>query len=212
MLAASGAAFAGDLQAAVDRLTEGRSLGSDLDPWLEAHLRLLQGQIEVLAGDHEAARRTLGESERLARRLGSPFTLATVLNVRASLAKLAGAHAEALELLVEAAALAGAAGISWTQVYTLPGIADLAVRSGRPDLAARLYAAAAALSDATGLAVSFPPDIERGAAGMAAVRAELDPPRFERLWESGRGLSLDQVAELADSLRGRSIGPPHPAP
>lgn len=207
VLAASGAAFAGDLPAAVDLLAEASSLGAGVDPWVVAHLRLLHGQIEVLSGDLVAAGHILGDGERLARLLASPFTLATVLNVRASLAKLTGEDAEALELLIEAAGLASEVGISWTQVYTLPGLADLAVRGGQPELAVRLYAAGAALADGTGLAVSYPPDVERGADGIALARAQLDPQTFERLWDSGRGLALDQVAALADSLRGGSFPP-----
>lgn len=207
VLAASGAAFAGDMSAAADLLADASSLGAGVDPWVVAHLRLLHGQIEVLTGDLEAAGRTLVDGERLARLLGSPFTLATILNVRASLAKLTGEDAEALELLIEAAALASEAGISWTQVYTLPGLADLAVRGGQPELAVRLYAAGASLADGTGLAVSYPPDVERGAHGIALARAQLDPPTFERLWDSGRGLDLDQVAALAESLRGERFPP-----
>ena len=111
------------------------------------------------------------------------------------------------QLLIEAAALASEAGISWTQVYTLPGLADLAVRGGQPELAVRLYAAGAALAAGTGLAVSYPPDVERGAHGIALARAQLDPPTFERLWDSGRGLDLDQVAALAESLRGERFPP-----
>ena len=106
--------------------------------------------MEVLTGNLVAARETLAEVERLARRLDSPFTLATVLNIQASLAKLAGEDDDALERLIEAAGLAGEAGISWTQVYTVPALADLAGRGGQPELAVRLYAAAATLAEATG--------------------------------------------------------------
>ena len=201
LLAASGAAFAGDMRVTADRLGEAAALGSDVGPWLEIHLRLLRGQLEVLTGDLEAARSTLAEVERRARRWGSPFSLATVLNVEASLAKLAGEDSDALELLIEAAALAAEAGIGWTQVYTVPALADLAVRGGQPELAVRLYAAAATLAEATGLAVSYPPDVDRGLAGMALARAQVDPSEFERLWESGRALGPGEVAELAGSLR-----------
>ena len=186
LLAASGAAFAGDMRVTADRLGEAAALGSDVGPWLEIHLRLLRGQLEVLTGDLEAARSTLAEVERRARRWGSPFSLATVLNVEASLAKLAGEDSDALERLIEAAALAAEAGIGWTQVYTVPALADLAVRGGQPELAVRLYAAAATLAEATGLAVSYPPDVDRGLAVMALARAQVDPSEFERLSESGR--------------------------
>ena len=134
--------------------------------------------MEVLTGNLVTARETLAEVERLARRLDSPFSLATVLNIQASLAKLAGEDDDALERLIEAAGLAAEAGISWTQVYTVPALADLAGRGGQPELAVRLYAAAATLAEATGLAVSFPPDVERGVAGIALARAQVDPATF----------------------------------
>ena len=208
LLAASGAAFAGDMRVAADRLGEAAALGSDLGPWLDVHLRLLCGQLEVLSGDLESAHGTLADVERRARLLGSPFSLATVLNVEASLAKLAGEDNEALGRLIEAADLAAEAGIGWTQVYTVPALADLAVRGGQPELAVRLYAAAATLAEATGLAVSFPPDVERGLAGMALARAQLDPSAFERLWESGRALGPAEVAELAGAFRPGFRPPP----
>lgn len=200
VLAASGAAFAGDLAAAAARLDEAARLDAGSESWVVVHLRLLQGQIEVIAGDMEAARATLRDAEGLARRFAGPFTLATVLNVQASLATLAGEDADALVKLVEAAEVAAEAGIFWTQVYTLPGLADLAVRRGEPELAARLYSAAATLAAGTGLAVSFPPDVERGALGLAQARAELDPRAFQRLWESGRMLRPDRLASLVGRL------------
>ncbi|HEY5981342.1 MAG TPA: helix-turn-helix domain-containing protein [Microlunatus sp.] len=209
LLAASGAAFAGDMATATDRLGLAASLGTDLGPWLEIHLRLLHGQMEVLTGNLVAARETLAGVERLARRLDSPFSLATVLNIQASLAKLAGEDDDALERLIEAATLADGVGSSWTQVYTVPALADLAGRAGQLELAVRLYAAAATLAEATGLAVSFPPDVERGVAGVAQVRAQIDPSTFAGLWEAGRGLPLAELAELAGSLRGE-FGPAEP--
>lgn len=203
VLAGSGDAFAGDMPSATERLAEAASAGADADLWLAVHLTVLRAQVDMLSGEIDAAHGTLADGERLARRLGSPFSLATVLNVEASLAKLSGRDSDALEMLIEAAALAGEAGIGWTQVYTLPGLADLAVRRGEAALAVQLYAAGDALASATGLAVTFPPDVERGVTGIARARAEIDPTTFGRLWESGRGLALDHVAEMADALRGR---------
>ncbi len=57
-------------------------------------------------------------------RSASPFTLATLLNVQASLALLAGDDDAALDLLDEAAQLAAVVGTTWTLVYTLPDLAS----------------------------------------------------------------------------------------
>ena len=111
VVARRGAAFAGDMTTAADLLDLTASLGTEVDPWLEIHLRLLHGQMEVLTGNLVTARETLAEVERLARRLDSPFSLATVLNIQASFAKLAGEDDDALERLIEAAGLAAEVGL-----------------------------------------------------------------------------------------------------
>ena len=60
------------------------------DLWAMAHSLLAEGQRLLTLGDFDAAATRLAEAERLARDLGSPFTLATVLNVRGTQSLLVG--------------------------------------------------------------------------------------------------------------------------
>ena len=200
VLAATGAAAVGQTAAALTQLTEAESLGSTAGAWIAPHIQLLRGQIQVLGGELDAARASLAEAESLARRLASPFTLATVLNVQASLARQSGGDEEALARFVEAAGLAGGVGISWTLVYTLPGLAELAARAGQPELAVQLFGAGAALAEAAGLVVSYPPDVDAAALGRERARQSVDDSTFARLWEVGRLLPLNSVAALAETI------------
>lgn len=204
ILAGSGAAFAGDLTAAATLATEAEQRAEARgDGWAVPHAASLRGQILLLAGDLDEGRRVLDRAEGQARRVGSPFTLALALNLLAEIDLLVGAYTAALDRFTEAAELALEVGVTWTLVYTVPGLAGLAVAAGLPELGLRLYAAGATLAEANGLAVSFPPDIERATAGLAAARAELDQAAFDRVWASGRSLPLDQLPELAEQIRRR---------
>lgn len=204
ILAGSGAAFAGDLTAAGALAVEAEQRAAALDDdWIQPHAGSLRGQILILTGDLAEGRRILDRAERQARRRGSPFTLALVLNLLAEIDLLAGADAAALDRFTEATELAVEVDVNWTLVYTVPGLAGLAVAAGLPELALRLYAAGAALAEANGLVVSFPPDIERTTAGLAAARAAFDPVTADRAWASGRSVPLDQLPELAEEIRRR---------
>jgi hypothetical protein len=136
----------------------------------------------------------------MARELGSPFTLATILNVQASLALAIDDDATASAHWTEAAALAASVGTSWPLAYALPGLAVVAARRGRPELAAELFAAGSATAEADSVAVTFPPDLEAARQWLPAVRAELGEEAFAAAWERGRGLLPADIAGLAASL------------
>ena len=202
VLSASATVFLGELGRAVAALTEvGRLSG---DGWVRAHAGMARAQLQVRTGDLGAAAAAMGEAERAARELGSAFTLATVLNVQASLALAADDDAAALDRWIEAAALAVEVGTTWTFVYTLPGLAVLAARSGMPELAAELFAAGSATAEAGSVAVTYPPDLESAGQWLPAVRAQLGEDAFRRAWERGRGLRPDDVPRLAGMISGRT--------
>ena len=121
---------------------------------------MAEGQRLMQTGDLGGATGALLDVERRARRLGSPFTLATALNMQASLAQVIGDDDAAIVRLVESADLAADAGITWTLACTMPGLAVLAARRGRLELAAELFAAGSAAAEAAAVAVTFPPDLE----------------------------------------------------
>ncbi|MGY1753768.1 ATP-binding protein [Blastococcus sp. SYSU D01042] len=203
LFAAMAAVFTGDLDTAADRLAEVDALpprpGRE---WVGAHTAMTRGQLAFVSGDLAGGAAELAGAERIARDLASPFTLATVLNVQASVALAAEDDGTALDRWAEAGALAAEVGTSWTLAYTLPGLAVLAARRGQPELAAELFAAGSTTAEADAVAVTFPPDLAVAGHWLAAVRAELGEEAFAAAWGRGRGLRPSDVLRLARALSG----------
>lgn len=95
---------------------------------------LTQEELSARARVSEAGR-LLAVAELLGRRLGNAFTLATALNLRATVTDLAGDYRATALLLIEATRASIDARSSWTLGYALPALAGVAVRLG--DLAFR---------------------------------------------------------------------------
>jgi predicted ATPase/DNA-binding XRE family transcriptional regulator len=205
VLAGSGALFGGDLRAAAALLDEAAASGS-AEPWRAAHRLVAEGQVALLAGRLEDAERLLVDAEEHARALGNPFTLATALNVRATLTELQDAHAASARLLVEALELSVAASISWTMAYTLPALAGVAVRLGEPATGARLFAASASYSAEHAVATNFQPTRELADRDLAHARGQLGEDAFRTAWDSGRELTGPGVVALARGLSAPAPG------
>jgi predicted ATPase/DNA-binding XRE family transcriptional regulator len=204
VLAGSAAVFLGAMCEAEQRLAEVDALAGPLGHrWARAHTAMARSQLLFRTGRHDRAAAELADAERSARELGSPFTLATVLNIQASLALAGEDDDTALDKWAEAAALAVEVGTTWTLVYTVPGLAVLAARRGSPELAAALFAAGSVTAEAGSVAVTFPPDLAVAGEWLAAVRSELGEDAFRRAWERGRLLRPDDVPRLADEISGR---------
>ena len=202
LLQGGAAVFQGDLAAAVAPLAESASRAQAVgDDFVLAQARFAQGQLEFQAGDLDRSTVVLAEAEAIARRAGLPFTLTVVLNMQAMVAELTGADDVALEQLREAAAVAAEVGTTWTLVYSMPALGILAARRGLFDVAAVLFAAGAATAEASSVAVSFPPSREGVDHWLAAVRRELGPEAWARAEDTGRALSPESLADLADQIR-----------
>ncbi len=201
LLSASANAFLGALPEAEADLAEISCLSANA--WVRAHAAMARAQLLLSTGEDKAAAASLAEAERLARELGSPFTLATLLNMQATVALGRDDDAGALDRYADAAALAAEVGTTWTLAYTLPGLAVVATRRGLPELAAELFAAGWTTAEAGSIAVSFPPDLASAQAALSAVRTELGADGFRRAWERGRGLRPGDVPRLAGAIDGR---------
>ena len=121
--------------------------------------------------------------------------------MQAMVAELTGADDVALEQLREAAAVAAEVGTTWTLVYSMPALGILAARRGLFDVAAVLFAAGAATAEASSVAGSFPPSRGASSHWLAAVRRELGPEAWARAEDTGRALSPESLADLADQIR-----------
>ncbi|WP_051640256.1 helix-turn-helix domain-containing protein [Cellulomonas sp. URHE0023] len=207
VLAGSGALFAGDLDEASARLAVVRTRAADDDEtWAVLHCRIAHAQVALLAGSlHESEQLLLG-CEHSARGLGNPFTLATVLNLRATLTQLRDEHSETARLLAESAEISMTARISWTFAYTLPALASVAVRSGDHELGATLFGAAASWSADHAVDAGFPASEALAHHDLALAREALGEVRFRPAWDAGRDTTAPEVVELARELSRRARG------
>ena len=207
VLAGSGALFAGDLEAATALLAGAVAPGGAAEvPWANAHCRIAEGQVALLAGRVDDADQLLLDAERLARDLENPFTLATVLNIRATLTELLDDHALSAVLLAEAAELSVGSAISWTLAYTLPAMAGVAVRLGEAETGARLFGASASYSAEHSVATNFQASQALADRDLAAAREQLGEARFRAAWDAGRDTTGPGVVALAQELSRRARG------
>lgn len=195
--------FAGDPAAARPELERAAAAGAAAgDPFAVAHARIALGQLALVCGDEDVGRE-LAEAETLARTSGSPFSVATVLSVRATLDRDLGRDDLALQRLVEASELAVEVGTLWTLAYALPGLAVQASRRGSHELAARLFGAGAATQEAAGLRVSYPPERAANERYEAVTRAALGERDYAAAWEAGRTDPPAELIVLVSALQAR---------
>ncbi|MGY1601702.1 ATP-binding protein [Geodermatophilus sp. SYSU D00815] len=195
VLGGSAAVFLGDAERASRLVAEARDVAARSGSrWAQAHGAQLEAQRLIRSGAPAGAGAVLDEAERVARELGSPFTLATVLNAQASLARVRGEDDAALAHLLEVVQLAAGIRTTWNTAYALPDLGALAAERGQPELAAELFGAAA---EAAATTVAVPPDPEHASRLLNAVRAELGEEAFRRAWERGRRVEPADVPGLA---------------
>ena len=94
---------------------------------------LAKGQLALLGGDLDEAGRLFGIAETIARRVGNAFTLATALNLLATVAELTGDYRRTALLVTEATRAsveARAVGRSDTRCWRSPGWPSAWARCG----------------------------------------------------------------------------------
>jgi len=81
-------------------------------------------------------------------------------------------------------------------VYTIEGLASLHLNHNQPERAAQLFAWADAMRDTLG---DQRPPVEQTSVekDLAVIHSQLDDATFEKLWENGSTLSLEQAIALA---------------
>ena len=160
----------------------------------------------MVTGSLAHADAALSDSERLARELGNAFSLATVLNLRATLAQLLDENDEAARLLAESVDPSVGAGISWTFAYALPALASVAVRLGDLERAATLFGAAASWTADAGVDTGFPTSDALARRDLTVTRDGLGEELFRAAWDAGRDTTAREVVELAHELTLRARG------
>jgi DNA-binding CsgD family transcriptional regulator len=110
--------------------------------------------------------------------------------------QLQGDSARAERLILAGLAGHRAVGDRAFELYSLLNLAAICAARAQPERAAQLLGALAALCETLGVAVApvNQPDLERV---VAATRAQLSGAAYDRAWEAGHTLPLDQALDEA---------------
>jgi predicted ATPase/class 3 adenylate cyclase len=146
--------------------------------------------------DFATARALFEESLAIARQLGISRDIAGVLGNLGELAEDQGDHAAALSLQKESLAIFGGLGHKVGVIVCFEDLARLLLAQGSGDRATRLMAAADTLRKMLGMPV-LPADRPRYDASLAAARSLLGDETFEKLWQEGRAMTMEQAIEYA---------------
>jgi tetratricopeptide (TPR) repeat protein len=164
-------------------------------------LATVLGNLAIVAaalGDAEAARTTCEESLAIMRELGDQNGISRSLNNLGDLAYDRGDQKEARALFAENLSIARTLGDKHAIAYALEGMAASALALGAPLRAARVWGAAERLRQEIGSALprNERPRYDRRVAGARAVAGA---SAFDRSWQEGRALTLDQAMALASN-------------
>ena len=168
---------------------EARAAG---DQHLAALARNFIGNGLFLQGDWTSARPLFEQVREGFQSIGNLQGVA-IVTVQIGLCALGGgAQHEARLLVREGLELAHGLDFRWGELFGLDGAALLAARTGSWEVAATLLGATELPRQS-----SPAPHLGVREAGIAAVKAALDPDTLAGLWDKGRAMPLDQAISYA---------------
>jgi len=192
------ATFLGDLDAAEETLSGTLAVLRDRGGrWGAAPVLNALAQVALSRSDLGRAMDLLREGESMLRETEDAFTLATNLNIQATVSQLEGNDELTSTLLRESVELSSALRDAWALVYGLVGLAGVSARRSEPERAARLFGAAQTLGDAASVTVAFPPTRALYEQDLANVRAQLDAEAFEMFWAEGQAMTVTEAVAQA---------------
>jgi predicted ATPase/Tfp pilus assembly protein PilF len=144
----------------------------------------------------DEARSRYEEALRLSRDQGNKQQIALVLENLGSVAAMQGDHDQAAEHFRKSLVLSRELGAKRLIVSTLGDIADLATARGNWEPAARLGGAEAAQREIVGVPLG-PYEREEREQGLERARQALGEEQWNRIWEQGQAMSLEEAAAYA---------------
>ena len=186
----------GDYSVAATRLEESISIRSEFGRWNAADAQADLGRVRHALGDNHGARTVLVEALEAERGFGNRHGVARALTWLGMVSHDEGDVAAAKTHIQEAMSIQHAVGeLGWLAV-TLELFAGVLLDIAGPSHAARLWGCAQRLHEETG---SPQGALERARTDrqVAAARAMQDDAAFDRAWEEGRSLALDEVVRMA---------------
>ena len=197
----------GDLDAArrlLDGIVAAVRLGGFV-PCLEMYLAST-GQLALAMGDPAGAGAAVEEAAAIARELGNPWMLAETDHLRGRVALAQGDTDAAEKNHHQALAIAVEHGFRGAAVEALEALALIAVMAESHAEAARLLGAVHAGREALGLA-RWPMDEPVHDDALATLRSTLGDDAFDRAWNEGAALSLEEAAAYVSRARGQRRRP-----
>jgi predicted ATPase len=185
------AAAAPFLEEAIERF---RELGDEQYTLIAmTNLAWVVGELGDLEQEKRLYEAILPRARALGNRHLEAFTLGTGLSY---IARTEGQLVEAASMLRESFRIFRELGDRWQQVLNLGRMGAVLADQGRPNAAVQLVASEEALTDAIG---AKPPSwaARRNEDTLTVVRSQLDEPAFEKAWEEGRRMTLDEAVALA---------------
>jgi predicted ATPase/class 3 adenylate cyclase len=154
------------------------------------------GTMAHLQGDNTSARALYQESLAITRELGNESQLAASLGNLGNVEFSLGDYPSARSYYSESLRVSKDLGRSYSVAFCLCGLAGVASATAEPHRAARLLGAADTLLELTGAALQIEdrPPYERG---IASAREQLGADEYEKAWQEGRAMSLEEAIAYA---------------
>jgi predicted ATPase/class 3 adenylate cyclase len=199
------AALSGDMATVMERLTEGIAIGRTLgDDGIIGRYLGAQGYMAFMGGDYEAARRPLEEGLEIAERQGNQMAIGMGHHTVAQVARLQGRHADAVRHYASALKLGREFGDAAALSEPLQGMAAVAVAAGDVERGVRLLGANDAIRERLG--GGPPPEWIQLGDPFTPAREALGTEAYEKAWQAGRALSVEDAVDEALAVRVPSEG------
>ena len=194
------AALIGDMSTVMERLAEGIAIGRQLgDDGIIGRYLAAQGYMAFMGGDYEAARQPLEEGLQIAEREGNQMAIGMGHHTVAQVARLQGRHADAVRHYAEALKLGREFGDAAALSEPLQGIAAVAVAAGDVERGVRLLGANDAIRERLG--GGPPPEWLHLGDPFTPAREALGDEAYEKAWQAGRALSVEDAVDEALAVR-----------
>ncbi|MGH2358181.1 MAG: ATP-binding protein, partial [Candidatus Limnocylindria bacterium] len=190
------AMLTGDMPTTVAKLQEGARIGREVgDDAIVERFLAAEGYLAFMGDDLDRARPLLEEGLALAERRNDRMAVAMAHHTVAQVARLDGRLGDAGEHYRQALRFGHEFGDAAALSEPLQGLAAVAIASGEPEMGVRLLAANAAIRESLG--GGPPPEWLRLGDPVADARRILGDDAYQRAWEAGSALSVDEAVVLA---------------
>jgi predicted ATPase len=189
--------FDGDPETARARARQSHDIARELgDDWLMAWALHLMGLAAHIDDNFLSARDYYQSTLEIRQAIGDQEGIATVTGLLGMLTLSEGDHPTALRLLHESVRTCRELGSTWLVINMVANIVTIAVMLGESLRAARLAGFVVATGE-TICAEPIPIAQRTFQRGLELTRAALDPAEFERAWNDGQEMSLDDAVNEA---------------